>query len=54
MDKSVENTEDGKVIISKEFFEELMRDKTFLDCLMFVGLNGWEGYEVAKEIMGKD
>lgn len=39
------------ITISKKEYEELLKDSQFLDCLQGAGVDNWEGYEYAQEMM---
>lgn len=39
------------VTISEEEFNELVADSTFLMYLTQAGVDNWEGYEIAQELM---
>jgi len=39
------------ITISKKEYEELLKDSQFLDCLRGAGVDNWEGYEYAQEMM---
>lgn len=38
------------VTISKDEYEQLLEDSSFLQCLEAVGVDNWEGYEEAREM----
>jgi len=40
--------------ITVEEYEELKRDQDFLNCLAAAGVDNWEGYEYAQELMDDD
>ena len=44
---NMENT----VTITREEYEELLSDAEFLNYLHAAGVENWEGYEVAKEML---
>lgn len=39
------------VTISQEMYDELINDQAFLDCLKGAGVDNWEGYSYAWEMM---
>ena len=39
------------ITITMEEYEELKRDQDFLNCLAAAGVDNWEGYEYAQELM---
>ncbi len=39
------------VTISKKEYEELLEDQKFLDALKGAGVDNWEGYDYAFELM---
>ncbi len=41
-----------KVTISKEEYDRLKEDSEFLEALHAAGVNNWDGYEIAQEMMG--
>lgn len=42
-----------KVITDKEY-EEMLKDLVFLSCLEVCGVDNWEGYDYAKEMMSEE
>lgn len=48
---SVETNDDGTVTVSIEEYEELVNDQKFLNCLYSAGVDNWEGFEDAKELL---
>jgi hypothetical protein len=42
------------VTISKAEYDELVKDQTFLKCLMGAGVDNWEGYDFAIETYQED
>lgn len=40
-----------QVTIFKEEYEELLEDSKFLEALMAAGVDNWEGYDDAVELM---
>jgi hypothetical protein len=42
------------ITITVEEYEELKRDQDFLNCLAAAGVDNWEGYEYAQELMDDD
>ncbi len=41
-----------QVTIDRREYNELISDRNFLDALMSVGVDNWEGYDLAQELMG--
>ena len=39
------------VTISKKEYEQLQKDQRFLECLQGAGVDNWEGYDYAMELM---
>ena len=39
------------ICISEEEYYNLLDDSVFLKCLMAAGVDSWEGYEYAQELM---
>ena len=39
------------ITISKKEYEELLKDSQFLDCLRGAGVDNWDGYDYALEMM---
>jgi hypothetical protein len=48
------NNMEETVTISKKEYEELQRDQWFLECLRGAGVDNWEGYDCAIEMMNED
>ena len=44
-------TPEETVTISKEEYEELVADSEFLNALMTAGVDNWEGYSFAQDMM---
>jgi hypothetical protein len=42
------------VIITKEEYESLLEDSKFLLCLQGAGVDNWQGYDYAREMMNED
>lgn len=42
------------VTITEEEYLELKSDAKFLDCLVAVGVDNWDGYEFAQEIFNSE
>lgn len=40
---------DENVTISKDEYDELLKEQAFLDCLRAAGVDNWEGYDFAIE-----
>lgn len=49
IDYSWEFDSNGKVVISKEYFDKLYDDSDMLNCLLNCGVNNWDGYDLAEE-----
>ena len=51
----VATTGDGlpedSIVIQKKRYEELLESEEFLGCLQAAGVDNWEGYEQAQEIL---
>ncbi|EML6324883.1 hypothetical protein QCQ60_005227 [Bacillus cereus] len=47
-------TEPETVTISKEDYEELLKDQEFLNCLDACGVDNWQGYEHACEMLEEE
>ena len=43
--------EKDRVAVDKEEYEELVSDQKFLNALRAAGVDSWEGYEIAQEMM---
>lgn len=43
--------EEETVIITKEEYKELLESNKFLEQLMSLGVDNWDGYELAQERM---
>ena len=43
--------EDGTVTLTREEFDELESDQHFLRCLEGAGVDNWDGYEIAQDVM---
>ena len=39
------------ITISKKEYEELLKDSQFLDCLQGAGVDNWQGYDDAVQMM---
>ena len=50
IDYSWEFDSNGKVVISKEYFDELYDDSDLLNCLRNCGVDNWDGYDEAQEM----
>jgi hypothetical protein len=44
-------TEKPTITITLEEYNELLNDSIFLNCLVEVGVDNWEGFEAAQELM---
>lgn len=42
------------VTITKEEYESLKEDQLWLQCLENAGVDNWEGYDYARELMDED
>lgn len=42
------------VTITKEEYDSLVSDSEFLDCLRAAGVDNWEGYDTAQEMLDPD
>ena len=42
------------VTISKEEYESLLEDRKWLQALENAGVDNWEGYDYARELMNED
>lgn len=42
---------DDEVIISREEYETLLKDQRFLDALHSCGVDNWDGYEEAQDMI---
>ncbi len=40
---------DGTVTVTREYYDDLVDDSMFLNCLRNAGVDNWEGYEYACE-----
>lgn len=40
-----------KIEVDKEVYDELVSDQKFLDALIAAGVDNWEGYEEAQQMM---
>ena len=45
------NMEEVTITISLQEYANLLDDKQFLNCLINAGVNNWEGYDFAREMM---
>ncbi len=45
------NNMEETVTISKKEYEQLQKDQCFLECLRGAGVDNWEGYDYAIEMM---
>lgn len=46
--------DDKTITISVELYEELIADQSFLEALQGAGVDNWEGYDAAQEMMSDD
>jgi|694.fasta_scaffold01889_69 hypothetical protein len=46
--------EPATITISKKFFEELVEDSDFLDCLRACGVDNWNGYSDARQMYNEN
>ena len=42
------------ITIPKKEYDELMHDSLFLSCLDAAGVDNWDGYDYAREMMDKE
>lgn len=42
------------ITISKEEYDSLIEDQRFLECLRNAGVDNWEGYDYAMELLDED
>jgi hypothetical protein len=42
------------ITISKKEYEQLKKDQHFLECLQGAGVDNWEGYDYAIELMQEE
>lgn len=49
-----EQAKESTITISKKFFEKLIEDSDFLDCLQACGVDNWEGYSLARQMYNED
>lgn len=47
-------SENEKVTITKEQYDELLEDQRFLRCLEHAGVDNWEGYDFALEYFNEE
>ena len=47
----MEANDDGTVTISIEEYDELVADAKFLNCLYSAGVDNWDGFDMAKEML---
>jgi hypothetical protein len=45
---------DDKITISKKRYEELLKNEQWLRALEGAGVDNWEGYDIAKDMMDED
>ena len=46
-----EPDKDGMVLVDAGELEDLVNDSKFLNCLYSAGVDSWEGYEAAQEML---
>lgn len=51
---SEQTKEPATITISKKFFEKLVEDSDFLDCLQACGVDNWEGYSLARQMYNEN
>jgi hypothetical protein len=51
---SEQSKESATITISKKFFEELVEDSDFLDCLRACGVDNWNGYSDARQMYNEN
>jgi hypothetical protein len=49
-----DNTMEEMVEITKEAYEKLLENSEFLSCLQAAGVDNWDGYEYAQDMMNGD
>ena len=42
------------VTIPKDYYEKLLGESEFLNCLQAAGVDNWDGYSYAQEMMDED
>ena len=47
-------SDDKTITISVELYEELIADQEFLEALQGCGVDNWEGYDMAQEMISDD
>ena len=47
----MEANDDGTVTISVKEYEQLKEDSKFLNCLISAGVDSWDGYSYAQEML---
>jgi len=50
----MENNTEKMITITKKKYEELLSASKFLDCLHGAGVDNWDGYLEAQEMMEED
>ena len=48
------NNMEETITITKKEYEQLQRDQWLLECLRGAGVDNWEGYDYAIEMMNED
>lgn len=47
-------SENDKVVITKDEYDELLEDQRFLRCLERAGVDNWDGYDFAREYFNEE
>jgi hypothetical protein len=50
----IEKKEHGQVVLTRKEYDELLEDSKFLNALMSAGVDNWEGYEDALDMMDSE
>jgi len=45
---------DEQITISRKQYDELLYDSLWLSCLKAAGVDNWDGYDYAREMMPED
>lgn len=46
--------DESEIMISREVYEELLPNQRFLDALREAGIDNWQGYDIAMEMLDED
>jgi len=49
----MDDKEDGKITITKKEYNQLIEDSEFLECLEVHGVDNWNGYEDACQMLNE-